>query len=95
MKKGEFGGATSPEQRSLAAAYTDLVLEAEEGGTSMKVKNNTDAPQLHVNWKHLCLVVLHFAVFVFSAFSQDFTTQVAARALPQALQEATFSLGHS
>lgn len=51
----------------------------------MKVKNNTDAPQLQVNWKHLFLVVLHFVFFVCSALSQDFTTPVAARALPQAL----------
>ncbi len=54
----------------------------------MGVKNNTDAPQLRVNWKHLSLVVLHFVVFVCSTLSQDFTTQVAARALPQTL---TFS----
>lgn len=52
----------------------------------MKVRNNTDAPQLRVNWKHLFLVVLHLVVFVVSAFSQDFTAaQVAPRALPQAL----------
>lgn len=76
----------SPEQRSSAAAYTASISEIEEGGTSMEVKNNADTPQLHINWKHLFLVVLHFVVFVLSAFSQDFTTQVAARALPQALQ---------
>lgn len=52
----------------------------------MKKKNNTEAPQLKVNWKHFFLVVLHLVVFVLSAFSQDFRTQVAARALPQALQ---------
>lgn len=81
----EFGGATSPEQRSSAATCTDPVESTEEGGMQMKVKNNTDAPQLHVNWRHLFLVVLHFVVFVCSALSQDFTTQVAARALPRAL----------
>jgi hypothetical protein len=51
----------------------------------MKVKNNTDASQLRVNWKHVFLVGLHFVVFVCSALSQDFTTRVAVRALPQAL----------
>jgi len=49
----------------------------------MRVKNNTDAPQVQINWKHIFLVVLHFVVFVFLAFSQDFTTQVAAKALPK------------
>jgi hypothetical protein len=58
----------------------------------MKAKNNTGAPQLQINWKHLFLVVLHFVVFVFSAFSQDFTTQVAARALPRALKFGTLAL---
>ncbi len=72
----------SPEQRSSAAAYTDSISKIEEGDTSMEVKNNTDVPQLQVNWKHLFLVVLHLIVFGFSAFSQDFTTQIAARALP-------------
>jgi hypothetical protein len=52
----------------------------------MKVKNNTDAPQWQVNWRHLFLVVLHLVVFVASALSQDFTNaQVAAGALPQSL----------
>lgn len=48
----------------------------------MEAKKNTDAPQLYINWSHVFLVVLHFVVFVFSAISQDFTTRVAARALP-------------
>ena len=80
-----FGGAKSPEQRSSAATFTDSVKSTEERGLPMKVKNTTDAPQLRVNWKHLFLVVLHFVVLVCSALSQVFTTQVAARALPQAL----------
>jgi len=49
----------------------------------MKVKNNTEAPQLKINWKHLFLVLLHLVVLLLSAFSQEFiTTEVAARALP-------------
>jgi preprotein translocase subunit YajC len=58
----------------------------------MRVKNNTDAPQVQINWKHIFLVVLHFVVFVFLAFSQDFTTQVAAKALPQALQVGSLAV---
>jgi len=49
----------------------------------MEIKNNADAPQFMINWKHLCLVALHFVVFVLSAFSQEFiTTEGVARALP-------------
>jgi len=49
----------------------------------MKVKNNTGAPQLQVNWKHLFLVVIHLFVFVWSALSEPFIiTEGAAGALP-------------
>lgn len=90
MRKGGFGGAKTPEQRSSAATSVDSnqqsVTLTEKGGPPMKVKNNTGAPQLQINWKHLFLVALHLVVFVFSAFSEEFiTTRDAARALPQAL----------
>jgi hypothetical protein len=53
----------------------------------MKVKNNTDAPQLRTNWKHVSLVTLHIIVLLLSAISHDFRTPVLApRALPQALR---------
>ena len=49
----------------------------------MKVKNNANAPQLRINWKHLFLVGLHFIVFVLSAFSQSYTTvELTTGALP-------------
>jgi hypothetical protein len=51
----------------------------------MKVKNNTGAPQLRTNWRHVFLVTLHTIVLLLSAFSHDFRTSVLApRALPQA-----------
>jgi hypothetical protein len=57
----------------------------EEGGMSMEIKSKTGASQVYINWVHLFLVVLHFVVFVITVLSQDFITQVAARALPQTL----------
>ena len=49
----------------------------------MKVKNNTDAPQLKINWRHLFLVLLHLVVFILSAISHEFiTAETVARALP-------------
>lgn len=58
----------------------------DEGGNSMEIKNNTDTPQLNINWVHLFLVVLHSIVFVWSVLSTDLVTiKEPARALPQAL----------
>jgi len=87
MRKGEFRGAQSPEQRSSGAvsadSYQHSVIMTEKGGLPMKVKNNTEAPQLKINWKHLVLVLLHLIVLLLSALSQEFiTAEVAARALP-------------
>lgn len=49
----------------------------------MKVKNNTDAPQLKINWRHLFLVFLHLVVFILSAVSYEFiAAEPDARALP-------------
>ena len=49
----------------------------------MEIKNNADAPQFMINWKHLCLVALHFVVLILSALSQEFVTiEDAAGALP-------------
>lgn len=49
----------------------------------MKVTNNTDAPQLHVNWKHVFLVALHVSTLVLSLTTHKLWTAVAApRALP-------------
>ena len=49
----------------------------------MKVKNNTDAPQLKINWRHVSLVILHTIDLLLSVFSHDFRTPVRApRALP-------------
>jgi len=77
----------TPEQRSSAVASADSfqhsVIMSEKGGLPMKVKNNTEAPQLKINWKHLFLVLLHLIVLLLSALSQEFiTAEVAARALP-------------
>ena len=87
MRKGEFRGAQTPEQRSSAAAFADSyqhpVIMTEKGGLPMKVKNNTEAPRLKINWKHLFLVLLHLVVLLLSALSQEFiTAEAAARALP-------------
>lgn len=83
----EFRGAHTPEQRSSAAtsadSYQHSVTTTEKGGLPMKVKNNTEAPQLRINWKHLFLVLLHLVVLLLSALSQEFiTAEVTARALP-------------
>jgi hypothetical protein len=80
----------TPEQRSSAAVSAELnqhsVKLTNQGGRPMEVKNNSEAPQLKINWRHLFLVVLHFVVFVLSVCSESFiTAKVAARALPQAL----------
>jgi hypothetical protein len=49
----------------------------------MKVKNNTDAPQLKINWKHVFLVALHVLALVLSAtMHKAWTTEAASRALP-------------
>jgi len=49
----------------------------------MKEKNNTDAPRLKINWRHLFLVLLHLVVLILSAQSHEFiTVETAARALP-------------
>lgn len=49
----------------------------------MKVKNNTEAPRLKINWRHSSLVFLHLVVLILSALSQNFiTAEVAAGALP-------------
>ncbi len=52
----------------------------------MKVKNNTVAPQTKLLWKHVFLVALHVVVLVLSLMVHELTTtEVAPRALPQAL----------
>jgi len=52
----------------------------------MKVSNNTGAPQLILNWKHLILVLLHLGVFIHLVLSQELiTAEVRARALPHTL----------
>ena len=48
----------------------------------MKIKNNTDAPQLVINWKHVFLVSLHLIAFSLSIFSESFTVEMSAKALP-------------
>ena len=83
----------TPEQRSSGATPDVPCVQNDhndsEGGTPMKVKNNTDAPWLRTNWRHVFLVTLHTIVLLLSAFSHDFRTPVLApRALPQALELA-------
>jgi hypothetical protein len=52
----------------------------------MKNSKHSDAPQLKLNWKHIALVVVHFAVFLHFAFSGEFiTAKGTAGALPQTL----------
>jgi hypothetical protein len=49
----------------------------------MKVINNTDAPQLRINWKHLFLVALHMSALVLSVSTHElWTAEPASRALP-------------
>lgn len=79
------------EQRSSAGFSTDSVMASakysDEGGNSMEKKNNTDAPQLEINWVPFFLVVLHSIVFMWSVLSTDLVTiREPARALPQAFQ---------
>lgn len=88
---GWFGGVCTPEQCSLVGFSTDSVMAKakhfDEGGNSMEIKNNTDTPQLNINWVHSFLVVLHFIVFMWSVLSADLVTmKEPARALPQAIR---------
>lgn len=49
----------------------------------MKVKNNTGAPQLFINWRHLFLVGIHLFGLVWSVLGEPIiSTEGAARALP-------------
>jgi hypothetical protein len=49
----------------------------------MKVTNNTDAPQLHFNWKQVFLVLLHVSALVLSVSTHKlWTAEAAPRALP-------------
>jgi len=87
---GGFWGAKSLEQRSFAVTPAEKnqhsVIKDEKGGLPMKGTNNTDAPQLNVNWKHSTLAILHLIVFVLSVLNGEFITErVTARALPQTL----------
>jgi len=82
-----FRGAMTPEQRSSEAAFRCFTAESavstEEGGTPMKVTNNTDAPQLKINWKHLFLAALHMSALVLSLSTHKvWTAELASRALP-------------
>ena len=77
----------TPEQRSSAVPSSDSFSnhadKVMKGGMSMKVKNNTDAPQLRINWKHLFLVALHLLVLILHSFNGEFVIRRdAARALP-------------
>lgn len=77
----------TPEQRSSEAASrrstAQFAVAVEEGGTLMKVTNNTDAPQLRVNWKHLFLVGLHVSALVLSlATHKLWTAEATSRTLP-------------
>jgi len=86
-KAREFRGAKSPEQRSSAAASADpiqlSVSTTEKGGMLVKTEHDTAVLRLKINWPHICLVLLHLVVLIFSALSQEFiTAEAAARALP-------------
>lgn len=49
----------------------------------MKTEHDTAVLRLKINWPHICLVLLHLVVLIFSALSQEFiTAEAAARALP-------------
>ncbi len=77
----------TPEQRSSAVPSSDSLSnhadKVEKGGMPMEVKNNTDAPRLKVNWKHLFLVALHLLVLILHSFDGEFVIRRdAARALP-------------
>ena len=66
----------TPEQRSSEAAF-------ENGGMRMKVKKNTDTPQLRPNWKHLFLVALHVITLLLSITTHElWIAEAASRALP-------------
>lgn len=85
-----FEGVQTSEQRPSVDPLADSTQQSgcftEKGGTSMKEKNNTEAPRLKINWSHIFLVGLHLVVFVFSVVREDFiTTRETTRALPQAL----------
>ena len=60
---------STPEQRSSAVASDMLDMK---GGQLMKVKNNTDAPRLKINWKHTFLVAMHLVVLIVSIFNDSF-----------------------
>jgi hypothetical protein len=79
----------SPEQRLSGATFGDPCFAKNNqsfGGSSMKAKNNTGAPQLQFNWKNLVLVFLHVVVLVVSVNSHPIrTSNVVPRALPEAL----------
>jgi len=86
-KNGEFRGANTPEQRfsvvPSAGLTNQTVLKTEKEGDTMKTKNNMDASQFHINWKHIFLTVLHLVVFLLSASSDKFiTAKGTAGALP-------------
>jgi len=75
----DFRGANALEQRS-SAVVSDMVNM--KGEQLMEVKNNTEAPQLKFNWKHAFLVAAHLFVLIVTFFSDGFTIEVTARALP-------------
>jgi hypothetical protein len=84
---GRFKGAIVSEQRSSAVTSFESVqshvVSIEKGELPMKVKNNSETPQLSINWKHISLVILHFVIFVFLVFDENFINkEVAAGALP-------------
>lgn len=73
----------TPEQRPSERASGHSTVNAEEGGMPMKATNNTDAPQLHINWKHVLLVGLHVVALVLSiATHKLWTKEAPPRALP-------------
>jgi hypothetical protein len=49
----------------------------------MKITTDTEAPQLHVNWKQAFLVALHVATLALSLTTHTlWTAEAASRALP-------------
>jgi hypothetical protein len=77
----------TPERRPSEAASSRSTPEfgesAEKGGRFMEVKKNTEAPQLHVNWVHLFLVLFHVSTIVLSlATHKLWTVETVSRALP-------------
>jgi hypothetical protein len=84
-------GACAPEQRPSGEAAGEFVVVGNDvsnsqGGLVMKESNNTEEAQLRANWHHICLVFLHFVVFILSAISQPvWTPEAESRALPEAI----------